>query len=64
MPTANRKGYRARRNPRERRPLGNDLLDVRYASLHAAEQEYAVVFPEYYFGQIFEAMSRAWNHCL
>src|SRR6201996_1274848 len=36
-------------------PLGTDLLDVRYASLHAAEQQYAVVFPEYYFGQIFEA---------
>ncbi|HSC44200.1 MAG TPA: creatininase family protein [Candidatus Acidoferrum sp.] len=36
-------------------PLGTDLLNVRYASLHAAEQEYAVVFPEYYFGQIFEA---------
>lgn len=36
-------------------PLGTDLLDVRYASLHAAEQEYAVVFPEYYFGQIAEA---------
>jgi creatinine amidohydrolase len=36
-------------------PLGTDLLDVRYAALHAAEQEYAVVFPEYYFGQIFEA---------
>jgi creatinine amidohydrolase len=36
-------------------PLGTDLLDVRYASLHAAEREYAVVFPEYYFGQIFEA---------
>ena len=36
-------------------PLGTDLLDVRYAVLHAAEQEYAVVFPEYYFGQIFEA---------
>lgn len=36
-------------------PLGTDLLDVRYATLHAAEQEYAVVFPEYYFGQIFEA---------
>src|SRR5215469_6699043 len=35
-------------------PLGTDLLDVRYASLHAAEQQYAVVFPEYYFGQIFE----------
>ena len=36
-------------------PLGTDLLDVRYAALHAAEQEYAIVFPEYYFGQIFEA---------
>src|SRR5689334_19755387 len=36
-------------------PLGNDLLNVRYAALRAAEQEYAVVFPEYYFGQIFEA---------
>jgi creatinine amidohydrolase len=36
-------------------PLGTDLLDVRYAVLHAAEQEYAIVFPEYYFGQIFEA---------
>src|SRR5262249_7130681 len=36
-------------------PLGTDLLDVRYASLHAADQEYVVVFPEYYFGQIFEA---------
>ena len=36
-------------------PLGTDLLDVRYAVLNAAEQEYAVVFPEYYFGQIFEA---------
>jgi creatinine amidohydrolase len=36
-------------------PLGTDLLKVRYAALHAAEQEYAIVFPEYYFGQIFEA---------
>jgi creatinine amidohydrolase len=36
-------------------PLGTDLLNVRYASLHATEKEYAVVFPEYYFGQIFEA---------
>jgi creatinine amidohydrolase len=36
-------------------PLGTDLLNVRYAALHAVEQEYAVVFPEYYFGQIFEA---------
>jgi len=36
-------------------PIGTDLLDVRYAALHAAATEYAVVFPEYYFGQIFEA---------
>ena len=36
-------------------PLGNDLINVRYVALHAAEQEYAIVFPEYYFGQIFEA---------
>jgi len=36
-------------------PLGTDLLNVRFASLHAAEQEYAVVFPEYFAGQIFEA---------
>ena len=36
-------------------PLGTDLLNVRFAALHAAEQEYAVVFPQYFFGQIFEA---------
>jgi creatinine amidohydrolase len=36
-------------------PLGTDLLKVRDATLKAAEQEYALVFPEYYFGQIFEA---------
>src|SRR6202049_1023725 len=36
-------------------PLGTDLLDARYAALHAAEQEYALVFPEYYCGQIAEA---------
>ena len=36
-------------------PLGTDLINVRYAALHGAEQEYAVVYPEYYFGQIFEA---------
>src|SRR6202047_3731785 len=36
-------------------PLGTALLNVRYEALHAAEKEYAVVFPEYYFGQIFEA---------
>jgi creatinine amidohydrolase len=36
-------------------PLGTDLINVRYVSVEAAKQEYAVVFPEYYFGQIFEA---------
>jgi creatinine amidohydrolase len=36
-------------------PLGTDLINVRYATLHGVAKEYAVVFPEYYFGQIFEA---------
>jgi creatinine amidohydrolase len=36
-------------------PIGTDLINVRYVSLHGATQEYAVVYPEYYFGQIFEA---------
>ena len=39
----------------EHLPIGTDLLKVRYAVLQAAEKEYALVFPEYYFGQIFEA---------
>jgi creatinine amidohydrolase len=36
-------------------PLGTDLLNVRYVAEHAAQQEYAVIFPQYYFGQISEA---------
>src|SRR6201987_3529738 len=36
-------------------PLGTDLINVRYATEHAAAQEYAVIFPAYYFGQIAEA---------
>lgn len=36
-------------------PLGTDLINVRRATIDAARQEYAVVFPEYYFAQIFEA---------
>ncbi len=36
-------------------PIGTDLINARYAALHAAEQQYAVVFPQYYFGQISEA---------
>ena len=41
-----------------RLPLGTDLLDVRFAVMNAVQQEYAVVFPEYYFGQIFEAQQQ------
>jgi creatinine amidohydrolase len=36
-------------------PLGTDLLNVRHVSLQATQQEFALVFPQYYFGQIFEA---------
>ena len=36
-------------------PLGTDLMNARYVALNAAQQEFAVVYPEYYFGQIFEA---------
>jgi creatinine amidohydrolase len=36
-------------------PLGTDLLNVRYVTEHAVTQEYAVIFPDYYFGQIAEA---------
>jgi creatinine amidohydrolase len=33
-------------------PLGTDVMAVRALAVRAAQQEYAVVFPEYYFGQI------------
>ena len=36
-------------------PLGTDLFDCREVSLRAARQEYSIVFPEYFVGQIFEA---------
>ncbi len=36
-------------------PIGTDLLNVRYVAEHAAQQEYAIIFPAYYAGQIFEA---------
>jgi creatinine amidohydrolase len=36
-------------------PLGTDLLDAREVALRAVRKEYAIVFPPYYFGQIFEA---------
>jgi creatinine amidohydrolase len=36
-------------------PLGSDLFEARAAVEAAVAKEYAVVFPPYYFGQIFEA---------
>ena len=36
-------------------PLGSDLYEARAAVESAVTKEYAVVFPPYYFGQIFEA---------
>lgn len=36
-------------------PLGTDLFDCRAVSTAAAEQEYCIVYPSYYFGQINEA---------
>jgi len=36
-------------------PLGTDLYEARAAVVMAAEKEYAVVFPPYFVGQIFEA---------
>ena len=36
-------------------PLGTDVYTAREIALRAAEMEYAVVFPWYYFGQINEA---------
>jgi len=36
-------------------PLGTDMLAVRELAVRAAQREYAVVFPHYFFSQIFEA---------
>ena len=36
-------------------PLGSDLFEARASVIKAAQKEYAVVFPPYYAGQIFEA---------
>jgi len=36
-------------------PLGTDLLNSRNLAVRAAQKEYAIVFPPFYFGQIFEA---------
>ncbi len=36
-------------------PLGTDLINVRYITTLAAAEEYTVIFPEYFVGQIAEA---------
>jgi creatinine amidohydrolase len=36
-------------------PLGTDMINVRAIALRAAAEEYTIVFPPYYVGQIFEA---------
>jgi creatinine amidohydrolase len=35
--------------------LGTDLINVRHTAELAAKEEYTILFPAYYFGQIFEA---------
>lgn len=36
-------------------PLGSDLIHVREWAARATKQEYAVVFPDFFYGQIYEA---------
>ena len=37
-------------------PIGTDLINVRYITALAAAEEYTVIFPEYFVGQITEAL--------
>jgi creatinine amidohydrolase len=39
-------------------PLGTDLMNGRYVADLATRQEYTIIFPPYYFGQIAEARSQ------
>ncbi len=36
-------------------PLGTNLIDVREIAMRAAGKEFSIVFPPFYFGQIYEA---------
>jgi creatinine amidohydrolase len=36
-------------------PMGADLIQVREVAARAVKQEYAVTFPDYFYGQIYEA---------
>lgn len=40
-------------------PLGTDMFEARETSFRAAQKEYAIVFPPYFMGQIFEARHQA-----
>jgi len=42
-------------------PLGTDLINVRELAIRAAKQAYTIVYPHYYFGQIFEAKHQPGN---
>ena len=39
-------------------PLGTDLMNGRYVAGLAADKQYTIIFPPYYFGQIAEARSQ------
>jgi creatinine amidohydrolase len=36
-------------------PIGSDMIHARAWSIGAAKKEYAVVFPDYFYGQVYEA---------
>ncbi|RDV15060.1 creatininase family protein [Pontibacter diazotrophicus] len=39
-------------------PIGSDLIHVREWSARATKNEYAVVFPDYFYGQVYEAQQQ------
>jgi creatinine amidohydrolase len=39
-------------------PLGSDLIHVREWAARATRKEYAVVFPDYFYGQVYEAQQQ------
>ncbi len=40
-------------------PLGTDMFEARETAFRAAQKEYAIVFPPYFLGQIYEARHQA-----
>src|SRR6195256_4560784 len=45
-------------------PIGSDLIQVREWAARATKKEYAVVFPDYFYGQINEARHQPGTFCL